>query len=58
MHAFLASNTVTNEYYPELARILFKVAVELKEKPVLILNSLTYPVVLALLTDRSKKKMI
>lgn len=32
MHAFLASNTVTNEYYPELARILFKVAVELKEK--------------------------
>lgn len=32
MHAFLASNTVTNDYYPELARILFKVAVELKEK--------------------------
>jgi diaminopimelate decarboxylase len=32
MHAFLASNTVTNEYYPELARQLFKVAVELKEK--------------------------
>ncbi len=32
MHAFLASNTVTNEYYPELARILFKVAVELKEE--------------------------
>ena len=32
MHAFLASNTVTNDYYPELARILFKVAVELKEE--------------------------
>lgn len=32
MHAFLASNTVTNEYYPELAKILFKVAVELKEE--------------------------
>lgn len=32
MHAFLASNTVTNEYYPELARILFKMAVEIKEK--------------------------
>ncbi len=32
LHAFLASNTVTNDYYPELARILFKVAVELKEK--------------------------
>jgi diaminopimelate decarboxylase len=32
MHAFLASNTVTNDYYPELARILFQVAVELKEE--------------------------
>lgn len=31
LHAFLASNTVTNAYYPELAAILFKVAVELKE---------------------------
>ena len=32
LHAFLASNTVTNDYYPELARILFKIAVELKEE--------------------------
>ena len=32
MHSFLASNTVTNEYYPTLAKILFEVAVELKEK--------------------------
>ena len=32
MHAFLASNTVTNAYYPELARILFKVAVELHQE--------------------------
>lgn len=32
MHAFLASNTVTNDYYPELAKILFKTAVELKEE--------------------------
>ena len=32
LHAFLASNTVTNDYYPELARILFKVAVELKKE--------------------------
>ncbi len=32
MHAFLASNTVTNDYYPELASRLFKVAVELREK--------------------------
>lgn len=32
IHAFLASNTVTNEYYPTLARILFELAVELKEQ--------------------------
>ena len=32
MHAFLASNTISNDYYPALARILFKVAVELKEE--------------------------
>ncbi len=32
IHAFLASNTVTNEYYPELARILFKLAVDLQQK--------------------------
>lgn len=32
LHAFLASNTTTNEYYPELARILFKTAASLKEK--------------------------
>ena len=32
LHAFLASNTVTNGYYPKLARILFELAVELKEK--------------------------
>jgi len=32
IHAFLASNTVSNAYYPKLARILFELAVELKEK--------------------------
>lgn len=32
LHAFLASNTKTNEYYPALARILFQTAVELKEE--------------------------
>ncbi len=31
IHAFLASNTVTNEYYPMLAGILFRLAVRLKE---------------------------
>lgn len=32
IHAFLASNTVTNEYYPQLARQLFELAVRLKER--------------------------
>ena len=32
LHAFLASNTVTNEYYPMLAKTLFEVAVKLKEE--------------------------
>ena len=32
IHAFLASNTVANEYYPELAKILFQTAVELKQQ--------------------------
>src|SRR5699024_8727545 len=32
IHAFLASNTVTNEYYPMLAEVLFKTAVKLKEE--------------------------
>ena len=32
LHAFLASNTTTNEYYPKLAGVLFREAVRLKEK--------------------------
>ena len=32
IHAFLASNTISNEYYPELAGILFQLAAELKEE--------------------------
>jgi diaminopimelate decarboxylase len=32
IHAFLASNTVTNEYYPLLAKVLFELAVKLKEE--------------------------
>ena len=32
IHSFLASNTVTNEYYPMLAKILFELAVQLKEE--------------------------
>ena len=32
VHAFLASNTVTNDYYPQLAKQLFELVVELKEE--------------------------
>ena len=32
IHAFLASNTVTNEYYPMLAKILFELAVQLQKE--------------------------
>ena len=32
IHAFLASNTISNEYYPELAGILFQLVAELKEE--------------------------
>ncbi|MDE6128646.1 MAG: diaminopimelate decarboxylase, partial [Lachnospiraceae bacterium] len=32
MHAFLASNTVTNDYYPTLAKSMFELAVQLRDK--------------------------
>ena len=32
IHAFLASNTTTNEYYPTLAKLLFELAVKLKKE--------------------------
>lgn len=32
IHAFLASNTVTNDYYPLLAKVLFELAVKLKKE--------------------------
>ncbi len=32
IHAFLASNTVANEYYPALAKILFETAVKLSQE--------------------------
>ena len=31
LHAFLASNTLSNDYYPALAAILFRLAVELRD---------------------------
>lgn len=38
IHAFLASNTVTNEYYPELARQLFELALEIREQTGVVLD--------------------
>ena len=32
IHAFLASNTISNDYYPELARQLFSLVVKIKEE--------------------------
>ena len=32
IHAFLASNTLSNDYYPALAKILFQLAVDLKNE--------------------------
>ena len=32
IHAFLASNTVTNEYYPMLAKEMFELAVRLEKE--------------------------
>lgn len=32
LHAFVASNTLSNDYYPALARMVFTLAVEIKEK--------------------------
>ncbi len=32
IHAFLCSNTVTNDYYPALAEVLFKLAVRLRDE--------------------------
>ena len=32
LHAFLASNTVTNDYYPMLAKVMFELAVKLQKE--------------------------
>lgn len=38
IHAFLASNTVTNDYYPMLAKVLFEQAVKLRRRTEFTLN--------------------
>ena len=58
IHAFLASNTVTNEYYPMLAKVLFEAGCEAyRKKQAFILNLLTYPVVSVFLTTRIRSQM-
>ena len=38
IHAFLVSNTVTNEYYPTLAKTLFELCVEIMEKTGVVMD--------------------
>lgn len=56
IHAFLASNTVTNEYYPILAKILFELAVKLRRRPALISSSSTSPAESVSRTDRIRSR--
>lgn len=58
LHAFLCSNTVTNEYYPLLAKVLFDVAVQLKNELGVKSALSICPAALAFLTVRSRSRMI
>lgn len=58
IHSFLASNTVTNDYYPSLAKILFELAVEIKIRQAAILNSSTFQAVWESLTSLTEHLMI
>jgi diaminopimelate decarboxylase len=57
IHAFLASNTVTNEYYPTLAKILFETAVELKEKTGANITFINLSGGIGILTDQIRNRM-
>lgn len=57
IHAFLASNTVTNEYYPMLARTILNLQLNLKKKQEQTLSLLTFQVVLVSLTDLIRNQM-
>ena len=58
IHAFLVSNTVTNDYYPTLARTLFELCVEIKENLVSRSVLSICPAVLESLTNRIRFQMI
>ena len=58
IHSFLASNTVTNEYYPTLAKQLFELAVKIKKKKLEFISDLsTYLVESESLTFQIRKVM-
>ena len=56
IHAFLASNTISDAYYPELAAILFRLAVRCSRLPVRISAISTCPAAWASLTARSRPR--
>ena len=58
IHAFLASNTVTNDYYPMLAKVMFELAVKLQKETGAHINSSTFPVVSEFLINRIRSQMI
>ena len=58
IHAFLASNTVTNEYYPLLAKILFELAVRVKTPQASTLPLSIFPAALAFHTARTRSPTI
>lgn len=58
IHAFLASNTVTNDYYPMLAKVLLNRQYVFRKKQEYILSLLIFLVVLEFLTHRIRNRMI
>ena len=58
IHAFLASNTVTNEYYPMLAKVMFELAVKLHEETGADIKFINLPVESESRTDQIRLRMI
>ena len=58
IHAFLASNTISDEYYPELAGILFQLAVRVQKATGATSVISTCPAVWASRTARSRPRTI
>lgn len=58
IHSFLCSNTVTNEYYPMLAKLLLNLRPTLKKNSVFISHLLTFQAVSEFLINLTKNQMI